>query len=531
MSEYHGVVYTKKWVVDLMLDIAGYTIDKCLWHEKVIEPSCGHGSFLKEIVRRLLFTAKRDKVLDSEHLLYSIRSFDLDEEAVRISRSVVRDELLSYGFSFKEADYLSEHWVYCGDYLLSDSLTADYVIGNPPYLRSTEIPKENRDKYVSRISTMTKGCDLFVGFFQKGLESLNSNDGVLCYICADRWMQNQYGRYLREFISEKYHIDILIKMHDVDAFEVEVSAYPAIIRIDFGNDKIKYVDCSKTFSESSVSKLKSWLKSDYQDCTISDFSATLINQPRHDSIIPLSNPRSLRTIEHLTKRFPTLEESGVKLGIGLATGRDNVFIVKNPDVVEVDRILPMFNMRDWRRKRKTDDIWLVNPWRRDGELVDLSDYPKLQRYFEEHREEIEKRHVAKKNKKAWYRTIDKINWEIMGSPMLLFPDMSMQADPVYSDGTRYPCHNCYWLVSNTWDIKALGGLLMSDIAESFIDALAVKMRGGTKRFQAQYLRLIHVPDPRNLSDDLTKELRSAFENNDRIAANKAAALAYGLEEL
>ena len=72
---------------------------------------------------------------------------------------------------------------------------------------------------------------------------------------------------------------------------------------------------------------------------------------------------------------------------------------------------------------------------------------------------------------------------------------------------------------------------MSDIAESFIDALAVKMRGGTKRFQAQYLRLIHVPDPRNLSDDLTKELRSAFENNDRIAANKAAALAYGLEEL
>ena len=70
---------------------------------------------------------------------------------------------------------------------------------------------------------------------------------------------------------------------------------------------------------------------------------------------------------------------------------------------------------------------------------------------------------------------------------------------------------------------------MSDIAESFIDALGVKMRGGTKRFQAQYLRLIHVPNPKDIPDETAEELKLAFETNDRAAASRAALVAYGLE--
>lgn len=52
MSEYQGVVYTKSWVVNLILDIAGYTVDKPLWNKTIVEPSCGQGSFLREIISR-----------------------------------------------------------------------------------------------------------------------------------------------------------------------------------------------------------------------------------------------------------------------------------------------------------------------------------------------------------------------------------------------------------------------------------------------------------------------------------------------
>ena len=530
MPDYHGVVYTKDWVVKLVLDIAGYTIDKKLWNKVIVEPSCGNGSFLREIIHRLLTTAQRDSMLDYDHLAKCVRCFDLDARAVTNSKSVVIYTMEEFGVP-KDLSYrIADEWIHCADYLLSDDILADFVVGNPPYLRSTEIPPKAREEYVDRFSTMTKGCDIYVAFFQKGLESIQNNKGVLCYICADRWMQNQYGRNLRRLVSSYYHIDSLVRMHDVDAFDAEVSAYPAITRIDTGDGKIKYVDCSNTFDSGSVAELKKWLSSGLKDYNGQDFSATSLNHPRDDSVIPLADPLKVGNITKLMERFPTLEKSGVRIGIGIATGKDEVYIVDDPTVAEEDRMLPVFSMRDWRKHKNVVDKWLVNPWKRDGNLVDLEDYPRLKAYFENHRDDIASRHVAKKNADNWYRTIDKINWGIMGVPMLLFPDMAMNADPVYSDGSRYPCHNCYWLVSNNWDIKVLGGLLMSDIAESFIDALGVKMRGGTMRFQAQYLRLIHVPEPDSISSETASILREAFETNDRKAASKAARIAYKLEE-
>ena len=43
-------VYTRGWIADMVLDIAGYTTDKKLWSQVIVEPFCGESSFLKSIV-------------------------------------------------------------------------------------------------------------------------------------------------------------------------------------------------------------------------------------------------------------------------------------------------------------------------------------------------------------------------------------------------------------------------------------------------------------------------------------------------
>lgn len=258
----------------------------------------------------------------------------------------------------------------------------------------------------------------------------------------------------------------------------------------------------------------------------SRFSSCVIPQRTDGSVVPLASAKTVALVCDLASRFPALEDAGIHVGIGLATGRDDVFIVDNPDVAEPDRMLPAFSMRDHRRKTGKER-WLVNPWDRHNKLVPLEDYPKLKAYFSAHRNDLSKRAVAKKSG-VYYRTIDKPNWSILGRPMLLFPDMAARADPVLTDGSRYPCHNCYWMISDKWDLRALGGLLLSDIATSFVDALGVKMRGGTLRFQAQYLRLIHVPEPSSIPDSVRRGLAEAFEAGDRKAASVAARKAYGL---
>lgn len=48
-SVHHGVVYTKKWVVNLILDVAGYVPGTGISDKVIVEPSCGCGAFLTVI--------------------------------------------------------------------------------------------------------------------------------------------------------------------------------------------------------------------------------------------------------------------------------------------------------------------------------------------------------------------------------------------------------------------------------------------------------------------------------------------------
>ena len=78
-------------------------------------------------------------------------------------------------------------------------------------------------------------------------------------------------------------------------------------------------------------------------------------------------------------------------------------------------------------------------------------------------------------------------------------------------------------------MEVLGGILLSRIAQAFIEAYCRAMRGGTLRFQAQYLKRIRVPRPDQVSPAAKDALRAAFRDRDTEAATLAAAGAYGID--
>jgi hypothetical protein len=241
-------------------------------------------------------------------------------------------------------------------------------------------------------------------------------------------------------------------------------------------------------------------------------------------------------LEDLSDRFPLLEDTGTgtRVGIGVATGADQVFIARRRDAadVEEDRLLPLAMVRDtgsgvldWHGAH------LVNPWDEGGRLVSLAEYPRLKHYFEGHGDALRKRFTARQQPERWYKTIDKVDARLTGKPKLLFPDMKLTIHPVLDEGGLYPHHNLYYIVSDAWDMRVLGGLLLSKVAEAFVSAYAVRMQGGTLRFQAQYLRKIRVPRPSDIRKDVAVALADAFGRRDVHAATRAALDAYGLSEL
>lgn len=261
------------------------------------------------------------------------------------------------------------------------------------------------------------------------------------------------------------------------------------------------------------------------------YVATVVDGwPTGRDLWPGGSPAQLSLITTLESRFPPLEDpgTGTRVGIGVATGCDDVYIITDPDLVEEERLLPLLRAADTTTGVvRWAGSYLVNPWDEHG-LVDLTRFPRMDHYLNEHSERLRSRHVARRRPATWYRTIDRVDSRLVSRPKLLLPDLKAAAHPVLDDGRHYPHHNLYCVVSDQWDLEVLGGLLLSDIANLFVGAYCVRMRGGTYRFQAQYLRRIRVPDVSSLRPSAARDLAAAFSARDRERANAVAAGMYGL---
>jgi len=536
----YGEVFTRRWVVEVLLDLTGYTTDRDLSQLRLLEPSCGSGSFLGLAVERLIASAKaHGRGLGS--LGDAIRAYDLQAEHVQVCRVLCRDLLVAAGESAPTASALAERWVRHADFLLTGLLSgiedspADVVIGNPPYIRYDDLADDLAALYRSTWPTMRGRGDIYVGFIERALRVL-APGGKVGFICADRWMRNQYGADLRKLVGDRYAVEHVWTMHDVDAFEAEVSAYPAITVL--GNHlqgPAVVADTTAAFGASGASALEHAVR----DKAFSEFSG--IGVTAHmlphwfggGELWPTGSPARLALIENLNDRFAPLDDpaTATKVSIGVATGADRVYITKDPSVAEPDRILPLAMARDLTSGTfEWQGNYLVNPWADDGSLVPLASYPKMAAYLSGH-PVLKERFVAKKAPGSWHRTIDKVDAKLTGRPKLLLQDMKTTIHPVLEPGGYYPHHNLYYIVSDTWDMEVLGGLLLSRIAQAFIEAYCVRMRGGTLRFQAHYLKRIRVPDPSSLPTGAAEQLRAAFRTRDVGAATEAAAKVYGIDPI
>ncbi len=532
----YGEVFTRRWIVELILDLVGYTEDQDLAARRLVEPSCGMGAFLIPAIDRLIASCRRHgRGLRS--LEGAIRAFDLLDANAERARKAASERLEDAGLDHVSAVDIASAWVTTDDFLLAhhESGSAHYVVGNPPYIRLENVDPEVMDAYRRRCTTMRGRSDIYVGFIELGLELLAS-EGRLGYICADRWMRNQYGADLRSLVAASFAVDTVLTMHDVDAFEDDVSAYPAVVVLRNGPQRRAVVaDAKAAFGEPDANKLSRWVRRPRRLA----LSTPSVEASRLDSwfdgrdLWPTGSPAQLALVAELEAKFPPLEDprTGTRVGIGVATGCDDVYITKDPELVESDRLLPLLQATDITDGHASwSGGYLVNPWD-DAGLVDLARYPRLRDYLTTDATRLRGRHTARKNPGQWYRTIDRVHAELQSRPKLVLPDIKAASHPVLDDGRFYPHHNLYFVVSDQWDLDVLGGLLLSDVANLFVGAYCVKMRGGCYRFQAQYVRRIRVPVPESISLSDRRALASAFSARDVEAATATARKLYGIRDL
>ncbi len=502
-AEDRGAVHTRPEVAEFVLDAVGWTELEPLESLRLLEPSAGEGDFLLPAVKRLISRVQPDDL----RIGRCIRAVEVNLKALQTCHGRIETLLLEHGWSPDAVQRLLDSWLLHDDFLsVPLESVFSHIVGNPPYIRLENLPKDLLKAYRARWRSLFDRADLYVAFIEKSLELLCS-DGRLGFICADRWMKNRYGGPLRGIVAEEFHLESYVDFTGCPAFFDEVDAYPAVTVIRRGKGNVTRVAFRPEITRETLVPLAKALASHAKHPQVTLLSGICHN----DRPWSFNENGGMPIIRKLEATFPTLEAAGCKVGIGVATGADAIFIGSDSALdVEPKRKLPLVTTRDIRNGRvEWGGQFVLNPFEADGRLVVPDDYPKFRAYIERHRDLIQKRNVAGRNPNGWFRTIDRIHGQLTNTPKLLIPDIKGSAHVVLESGHYYPHHNLYFVTSKSWDLRILQMILSSRVAHAFIAAYSPRMRGNFLRFQAQYLRRIRIPQFGEMDKAMKKEALAA----------------------
>lgn len=241
-------VFTPREVVEAMLDKIGYK--EGVYGKKVLENSCGVGNILCVVVERYIKIC----LVEGYSNISIKKGLELDIYGVEIDK-------IHFNKCIENLNHIAEKYgLYNIDWkiLNIDSLNKkwevkfDYLIGNPPYIKYSEINSSIRKFVKENFKTCSIGkFDYCYAFIESALENLNDT-GKMIYLIPNSIFKNVFGKNLRAMM-----LDDLTEIIDYKNLKIfpGVSTSSALILIEKGRktEKIIYQDVKRNFT-SELSK-------------------------------------------------------------------------------------------------------------------------------------------------------------------------------------------------------------------------------------------------------------------------------------
>lgn len=237
-----GAVYTPKAIREFIVSKAIRT-NKDLKNIQIADIACGCGGFLySAAIRFHKKTGKPFRQIFVENL------FGLDIKSYSTTRTKILLALLAA--SFGEGVEGKDFNIYTGDALNFSwrdvhpgHCSFNAIVGNPPYVCSRNIGSSTR-KFLKNWEVCSTGHpDLYIPFFQIGIESLKKG-GVLGFITMNTFFKSVNGRALRQYFQKKALTFRIIDFGNVQIFQSR-NTYTCVCLIENRESKdIKYGHCT-----------------------------------------------------------------------------------------------------------------------------------------------------------------------------------------------------------------------------------------------------------------------------------------------
>jgi hypothetical protein len=506
---------------------------KWLLQLTICDPACGSGAFLNQALDFLITEHKYidelqaklfgDAIVMSDVeksiLENNLFGVDLNEESVEIAKLSLWLRTAQPNRKLNDLN----HNIKCGNSLIDDPEIAgdkafnwqtafpqvfakggfDVVIGNPPYVRQELLSKIDKEYFVKNYKVGNGIADLYVYFYERAINTLKQN-GVLGFITPNKFYKTQYGKELRQFLTN-FTIIELIDFFELKVFEDASTDSQILVLKNSTNDNIldySPIKSISNFNEKSYSTLK------------------IKQNDLNDAIWIFNNIESLNILNKMKSNSIILKDytkNGIEYGI--KTGLNEAFIIDeetknsiiNEDFESSELIKPYINATDidkWNIKNP-NKYYFINT-RYD---LDISQYKGVYNWLMNFDEKLQKRQdkgIHHFNLRAckYYDKFEK--------PKIIYIRTAVNHKFFYEENNYYVNDSCY-IISNS--DKFLSVWLNSKIFSFYKKLNFVSYGDASEKGRAKldYNKMVNVPIP-NINEDSKKPFTE--KANTMLSLNK-----------
>ncbi|KKQ91235.1 MAG: hypothetical protein UT17_C0014G0003 [Candidatus Woesebacteria bacterium GW2011_GWB1_39_10] len=484
----------------------------------ICDPACGSGAFLVESAK---FLNKKFNIPFEE--IYRDYLFGVDILPTGVKRTkiilslwaILQGEDKNFEFNICQGDSLDLDWS-----KITDS-GFDYVLGNPPYVRTKNLRVEVREN-IKKWSTADFGnADLYIPFFELATKITNKN-GRIGFITPSTYLTSFNAKLAREFLSYNKFLKRIVDFNGWQVFE-GATTYTCITILD--KKRSESLEFSLVDSQEKLKNIDTLKFNNIKTELLDGSEWRLLSKEDAEKIFKIENAGS--PLFKYVDKFVT----------GLATLSNNLFLVEDKNSVNgfiqkeyegqiflIERDITKKIIKPNRVKSMTALVAnkerIIYPYINNGKgRVKIMDetylknsFPKTYEYLCAIRGDLALRDKGGKNYEAWYaygRTqgLNNFGEKIILPMMDNKPSFIVVNDAdtlIYCGYAIYP--------KNKDDFYVLEKILNSNLMWFYIKKTSKNYSGGFKSFAKNYVKNFSIP---TLSDQ-EKETFLRMSNKEQV---------------
>lgn len=493
----NGVVYTPT-------DMANYLANEMFKYKKtnfeerifVLDPAVGKGELLIAAIQ-LLQSQTQAKI--------TVVGYDTDEYICSHTQIQLSKQFPNVDVDIRYGDFLDavENGT-CGSY--------DFVIANPPYVRTQIIGSEKAQQISSTLS-LSGRVDIYYAFLVFTKQVLKEG-GIAGYITSNKFLTIKSGASVRNFILDNYQLHCITDLGDTKLFKASV--LPCIMVFSLGKtsnrENVKFTSVYENHHTTNPEPVNDIFDAIHKtgefqtpDGKVYTYQQGVLQSVEKNALWTPMSDEVQQWLERIESKTAMHFSDIGKIRVGIKTTADNVFIGDSwsGKKAELEWLRPLITHRNAGQIiPNKKDLWKVlythTVVNNKKQALDLELYPKTKDYLLGHFVQLSGRSYVAKANRNWYEIWvpqDPNAWE---HRKIVFRDISKEPLFWLDNSKAVVNGDCYWInihpdVTDATVYLALA-VANSPFIEKYYDIkFNTKLYSGKRRYMAQYVEQFPIP--------------------------------------